>query len=76
MESRDAGKEVPAKGPDILIKNRTDNISLLIDVAIPSDRNATQKGAEKKSKYEYFKYRNSANVEHEMLRHTSNYWCH
>jgi hypothetical protein len=40
---------------------------LLIDVAVPSYRNAIQKEAENKLKY---------NVEYEMLRHTSNHWGH
>jgi hypothetical protein len=36
---------------DIIIKNLKDNICLLIDVAIPSDRNVLQKEFEKKLKY-------------------------
>jgi hypothetical protein len=36
--------------PDI-IKNMKDKICLLIDVAIPSDRNVIQKESEKKLKY-------------------------
>jgi hypothetical protein len=40
----------------------------LIDVAIPSDKNVIQKWAEKK-----LKYRNSENVEHEMLCYASNH---
>jgi hypothetical protein len=57
--------------PDIIIKNKKDKTCLLIDVAIPSDKNVIQKEAEKK-----LKYRNSENVEHEMLCHTSNHWGH
>jgi hypothetical protein len=34
--------------PDIIIKNKTDKIFLLIDVAMPSDRNVVNKEAEKK----------------------------
>jgi hypothetical protein len=37
--------------PDIIIKNKKDKICLLIDVAIPSDKNVIQKEAEKKLKY-------------------------
>jgi hypothetical protein len=36
--------------PDIIIKNKKDKICLLIDVAIPSDRNVIQE-SEKKLKY-------------------------
>jgi hypothetical protein len=43
--------EALANRPDIVIKNMKDNICLLIDVAIPSDRNIIQKGSEKKLKY-------------------------
>jgi hypothetical protein len=45
----------------------------LIDVAIPSDKNVIQEEAENKLRYKN-KYRNSENVEHEMLCHTSNHW--
>jgi hypothetical protein len=44
-------REVLANRPDI-IRNKEDKISLLIDVAIPSDRNVIQKESEKKLKYE------------------------
>jgi hypothetical protein len=37
--------------PDIIIKNKKDKTCLLIDVAIPSDKNLIQKEAEKKLKY-------------------------
>jgi hypothetical protein len=46
-----------------------------MDVAIPSDRNVIQKGI-KEIKIQKFKYRNSANVEHEMFCHTGNHWSH
>jgi uncharacterized membrane protein len=46
-----ADREVLANRPDIIIKNMTDEICLLIDVAIPSDRNVIQKENEKNSKY-------------------------
>jgi hypothetical protein len=41
-------REVLANRPDIIIKSKKDNICLLIDVAIPSDRNVIQKESEKK----------------------------
>jgi hypothetical protein len=44
-------REVLANRPDIIIKNMKDKICLLIDVAIPSDRNIIQKESEKKLKY-------------------------
>jgi hypothetical protein len=37
-----------ANRPDIIIKNKKDKTCLLIDVAIPSDKNVIQKEAEKK----------------------------
>jgi hypothetical protein len=40
-------REVLGDRPDIIIKNKTDNIFLLIDVTIPSDRNTVSKEAEK-----------------------------
>jgi hypothetical protein len=36
--------------PDIIIKNKKDKTCLLIDVAIPSDKNVIQKEAEKEIK--------------------------
>jgi hypothetical protein len=44
-------REVLANRPDIIIKNKKEKICLLIDVAIPSDRNVLQKESEKKLKY-------------------------
>jgi hypothetical protein len=43
-------REVSANRPDIIIENK-DRTCLLIDVAIPSDKNIIQKEAEKKLKY-------------------------
>jgi hypothetical protein len=68
--------EVLADRPDIIIKNMKDKICLLIDVAVPPDGNVIQKESENELKYIKNKYRNSANVEHEMFRHTSNHWSH
>jgi hypothetical protein len=52
MESRspDRQREVLGNRPVIIIKNKKDKICLLIDVAIPSDRNVVNKEAEKKLK--------------------------
>jgi hypothetical protein len=44
-------RKVLANRPDIIIKNKKDKTCLLIDVAIPSDKNVIQKRAEKKLKY-------------------------
>jgi hypothetical protein len=44
-------REVLANRPDIIIKNMKDTIFLLIDVAIPSDRNVIQKESDNKLKY-------------------------
>jgi hypothetical protein len=44
-------REVLANRPDIIIKNKKDKTCLMIDVAIPLDKNIIQKEAEKKLKY-------------------------
>ena len=44
-------REVTANRPDIIIKNKKEKACTLIKVAIPADRNAVQKEAEKKLKY-------------------------
>jgi hypothetical protein len=41
-------REVTANKPDVLIKNKKEKACILIDVAIPADRNVTQKDAEMK----------------------------
>jgi hypothetical protein len=45
-------REVTANKPDTVIKNKKEKTCIMIDVAIPADRNVTQKEAEKKLKYE------------------------
>jgi hypothetical protein len=45
--------EVLANRPDIIVKNKKEKTCVLIDVAIPSDRNVIQKKAEEKLKYKY-----------------------
>jgi len=44
-------REVTANRTDIIIKNKKEKTCTLIDVAIPAERNAVQKEAEKKLKY-------------------------
>ena len=44
-------REVTANRPDIIIQNKKEKTCTSIDVAIPADRNAVQKEAEKKLKY-------------------------
>jgi hypothetical protein len=44
-------REVTVNKPDIIIKNKKEKTCILIDAAIPADRNVTQKEAEKKPKY-------------------------
>jgi hypothetical protein len=44
-------RDVLANRPDIIIKNKKDKICLLIDAAIPSDRNVIQEESENKLKY-------------------------
>jgi len=44
-------RQVTANRPDIIIKNKKEKKCTLIDMAIPADRNAVQKEAEKKLKY-------------------------
>jgi len=51
VESSSTHGEVTAYRPDIIIKNKKEKTCILIDVAIPSDRNVVQKEAEKKLKY-------------------------
>ena len=41
-------KVVTANRPDVIIKNEKEKTCTLFDVAIPADRNAVQKEAEKK----------------------------
>jgi hypothetical protein len=48
MKGLQADEEVLASMPHIITKNKTDKICLLPDIAIPTDKNAMQKEAEKK----------------------------
>jgi hypothetical protein len=45
-------KEVMTNRSDIIIKNKKEKSCILIDVAIPADRNVTRKEAEKRLKYQ------------------------
>ena len=44
-------REIRANRPDIIVKDKTNKVCLLIDVAVPSDSNVSIKEFEKKSKY-------------------------
>jgi hypothetical protein len=50
-----------ANRPDIIIKNKKEKTFVLINVAIPADRNVTQKEAEKKL-IQVFMYRDTMSV--------------
>jgi len=45
-------REFTTSGPDIIIKNKKEKMCILIDVAIPADRNVMQKETKKKLKYQ------------------------
>jgi hypothetical protein len=47
-----AYRDVTASKPDVITINKKEKTCILIDVAIPADRNVTQMEAEKKLKYE------------------------
>jgi hypothetical protein len=51
VESSSTQTEVTENTPDIIIKNKEEKTCILIDVAIPVDRNVVQKDAEKQLKY-------------------------
>ena len=69
-------REVIANRSDIKIKNKKEKTWTLIDVAIPADRNAVPKEAEKKLKYKSFGIEVKGIVEPEMYDYTSNNWTH
>jgi hypothetical protein len=64
--------EVLANRSDIIIKNKTDKMCLLIDVVMPSDRSVIQRKAERNENIKP-KYRNLVKVEYEILRHNSSH---
>ena len=47
----------------------------MTDVAVPADRNVTQKEAENK-RIQEFMYRDTTNAQHEMYGYTGNNWSH
>jgi hypothetical protein len=51
MQSRGTDRQVTANRPDTITKNKKEKTCILVDVAIPADRNVMQKEAEKKLKY-------------------------
>ena len=69
-------REVTANRPVIIIKNKKEKIFTLIDVTMPADRNAVQKGRGNGVKIQEFIYRDKTNVEPEMYEYTSNNWSH
>ena len=44
-------RRVPANRPDIIIKDKTEKMCYLIDMAVPGDNNVVAKEYEKRSKY-------------------------
>jgi hypothetical protein len=68
-------KEVMANWPDIIIINKKNITSILIDVTIPAERNVTQKGEEKKL-IQQFMYRYKTNVKYQMYNYTCNKLSH
>jgi hypothetical protein len=52
-------REVTANKPDVIIKNKKDKTCVLIDVAIPVDKNVMQKEAEMKLNIRLYVYRYS-----------------
>jgi hypothetical protein len=57
-------REVTENRPDIIIKNEKEEVCILIDVAIPTQRNIVQKEGEKKM--QEFMCRYKTNVDPEM----------
>ena len=64
-------REFTANRPYIAIKNKEEETFLLIDVAVPADRNVMQKEAEKKTTYKKL-YRDATNLKYEMYDYTGN----
>jgi len=65
-----------ANRPVVIIKNKKEKISILVDVAIHVDRNVMQKEAENKLKYKSSMYRKTMDMEYAMSDYTSNNWSH
>ena len=62
-------REVTTNRPDIIIKNKKEKTCVLIDVAMPTDRNVVQKEAEKK-----LKYKSLCSEIHEVYDYIGNNW--
>jgi hypothetical protein len=67
-------REVTANRPDVITKNRKERTCMLIDVAVPADRNATQKKAGNRLTIQEFMYRDTNSDEYEMYEYTGNKW--
>jgi hypothetical protein len=52
-------RDFKANSPNIIIKNNKEEICILTDVAIPADRNVTQKEAEKKVNTRFYAQRHN-----------------
>ena len=62
--------------PDIIINNKKEKTCILIDVAIPADRNVVQKEAEMKLKCKTSCIEVQTKVETEIHDYTSSNWSH
>ena len=65
---------IPHNKPDIIIRDNEKRTCMLIEVAIPGDRNVIIKEAEKILKYKRPHNRNTAHVECKNKGDTSNNW--
>ena len=68
-------RDVTANRSDIIIKNKKEKTSILIDVAIPAERNIVQNSGEK-TKVQDFMNRDTTNVEHKIYDYTGSNWNH
>jgi hypothetical protein len=57
-------------------ENEKEKTCILIDMAIPTDRNVIKKGRGKETKIQAFVYRDATHVDHEMYDHIGNNWSH
>jgi transcription antitermination factor NusG len=65
--------EATVNRPDMKIKNKKEKTRILIDVAIPTDKNVMQKEAGKKLKYRSL-YRRYVECGNELYDYTGNNW--
>jgi hypothetical protein len=66
--------EATANSLDKLIKNEEEKAYVLIGVALPANRNVTQKDAEKNSKIREFVYRDTTNAKYNMFDLSGKNW--